>query len=146
MAFVFFIKKGVKMKELLYYIVGKIAAIHNKILTINDMYEYNLSDKTLHFLVIGFLGIALVLVIHPVFKLLAKTNHIMAITWIYAFTLIVVITFAIEIGQKVTNTGMMEFADIMYGVVGFLYMFFIFMMVRVAYHGIVKLIKMLKKK
>ena len=36
----------------------------------------------------------------------------MVIAWIYVFTLIIVITFAIEIGQKVTNTGNMEFADI----------------------------------
>ena len=35
-------------------------------------------------------------------------------------TLIIVITFAIEIGQKVTNTGNMEFADIVFGVVGFI--------------------------
>lgn len=41
------------------------------------------------------------------------------------FTLIIVITFAIEIGQKVTNTGNMEFADIVFGVVGFIVMFFI---------------------
>ena len=39
------------------------------------------------------------------------------------FTLIIVITFAIEIGQKVTNTGNMEFADIVFGVVGFIVMF-----------------------
>ncbi len=47
----------------------------------------------------------------------------MVIAWIYVFTLIIVITFAIEIGQKVTNTGNMEFADIVFGVVGFIVMF-----------------------
>ncbi|MDO4188229.1 MAG: hypothetical protein Q4D29_04495 [Lachnospiraceae bacterium] len=134
------------MKELLYYIVELIAKIHTKILTINDKYEYELSDKTLHFLVIGFLGLALVFVIHPVFKMLAKKGHVMVITWIYVFTLIVVITFAIEIGQKVTNTGYMEFADIMYGIVGFFYMFFVFALFRSAYHGILKLINYEKQK
>lgn len=134
------------MKEILYFIVELIARAHTKILSINDRYEYELSDKTLHFLVIGFLGLALVLVIHPLFKLLAKTGHVMVITWIYVFTLIVVITFAIEIGQKVTNTGVMEFADIMYGLVGFFYMFAVFALFRFAYHGILKLINFEKNK
>ncbi len=39
------------------------------------------------------------------------------------FTLIVVITFAIEIGQKITNTGNMEFADILFGITGFVIMY-----------------------
>lgn len=62
-------------------------------------------------------------VVYPVFKWLAKHDHVMVIAWIYVFTLIIVITFAIEIGQKVTNTGNMEFADIVFGVVGFIVMF-----------------------
>lgn len=60
------------MTKFLYMIVGLIAKIHTFILGINDSYEYALTDKQLHFLVIGLLGIALVLVIHPVFKYLAK--------------------------------------------------------------------------
>lgn len=134
------------MKDFLYAIVGAIAKIHESILSINNRYEYNLSDKSLHFLVIGFLGMALVLVIHPVFKWLVANNKTIVITWIYVFTLIVVITFAIEIGQKFTNTGVMEFADIMYGLVGFIYMFAIFLLFRFAYHGILKLINYEKNK
>ena len=114
------------MKELLYKIVGIVAKIHNYILSLNDAYEYNFSDKQLHFLVIGIMGLGLIFAIYPVFKWLAKHNHVMVIAWIYVFTLIVVITFAIEIGQKITHTGQMEFADIMFGLVGFLAMFFIY--------------------
>jgi len=33
--------------------------------------------------------------VYPVFKWLAKRNHVMVIAWIYVFTLIIVITFAI---------------------------------------------------
>jgi glycopeptide antibiotics resistance protein len=79
-----------------------------------------------------------------VFKWLAKHNHVMVIAWIYVFTLILVITFAIEIGQKVTNTGAMEFADIVFGVVGFIVMFFIFSIIREIYHLICRLIKYLR--
>ena len=52
-------------------------------------------------------------------------------------TLIIVITFAIEIGQKVTGTGNMEFADIVMGVFGFIVMFLVFSVLR----GIYKLIR-----
>ena len=114
------------MKEFLYMIVGWIAEIHSYLMRFNDSYEYNFSDKELHFIVIGLLGMAFVFIVYPVFKWLAKHNHVMVIAWIYVFTLILVISFAIEIGQKVTNTGAMEFADIVFGVVGFIVMFFIF--------------------
>lgn len=124
------------MKELLYTIVEYIAKIHNYILRLNDSYEYNFTDKELHFLVIGVLGMAFIFVVYPIFKWLAKRDHVMVIAWIYVFTLIIVITFAIEIGQKVTNTGNMEFADIMMGVLGFVAMFFIFSIVREIYKGI----------
>ena len=117
------------MKEFLYMIVGWIAEIHSYLMRFNDSYEYNFSDKELHFIVIGLLGMAFVFIVYPVFKWLAKHNHVMVIAWIYVFTLILVITFAIEIGQKVTNTGAMEFADIVFGVVGFIVMFFIFSIV-----------------
>ena len=107
----------------------------------NNEYEYNFSDKELHFLVIGILGMAFVFVVYPVFKWLAKRDHVMVIAWIYVFTLIIVITFAIEIGQKVTNTGNMDFADIVFGIVGFIVMFFAFSIVRGVYHGILNFIR-----
>ena len=122
------------MKSFLYWIVEIIAKIHNKLLGLNDAYEYNLSDKEFHFLVIGALGMGMIFVVYPVFKWLAKRGHIMTISWIYVFTLIIVITFAIEIGQRVTNTGVMEFADIAFGIVGFICMFVIFAAVRGIYH------------
>lgn len=122
------------MTRLLYFIVEIIAKIHGYLLRLNDAFEYNFSDKELHFLVIGALGMAMIFVVYPVFKWLAKRGHIMTISWIYVFTLVIVITFAIEIGQKVSNNGNMEFADIMFGVVGFLTMYVIFAIFRWVYH------------
>ena len=129
------------MKEFLYKIVGCIAYCHSYLGWLNDAYEYNFSDKQLHFLVIGVLGMAMIFVIHPVFKWLVRHNHVMVISWLYVFTVILVITFAIEIGQKVTGTGAMEFADIVFGVVGFLAMFLIFALIRGIYHAIRNLIR-----
>ena len=125
------------MKELLYGIVELLAKIHSYLLRFNDAYEYNFSDKELHFLVIGILGMIFIFVVYPVFKWLEKHDHVMVIAWIYVLTLIIVITFAIEIGQKVTGTGNMEFADIVMGVFGFIVMFLVFSVVR----GIYKLIR-----
>ena len=133
------------MKELLYLGVGIVAQIHNKIMQWNNAFEVNFTDKEMNFLVIGLLGMAMIFVVYPLFKYLAKRNHEMVIAWIYVFTVIVVITFAIEIGQKITNTGNMEFADIMFGLVGFIAMFLVFLAVRGVYHLILKLIKYWRK-
>lgn len=129
------------LTKFLYYIVELIARIHNKILSLNDSFEYNFTDKELHFLVIGALGMLLIFVIYPIFKWLARKNHVMVIAWIYVFTVMIVITFAIEIGQKVTHTGVMEFADIVLGILGFIVMFLVFSVIRGIYKGILYLIR-----
>ena len=134
------------MKELLYWVVGIIAKFHDKIMSLNNAFEANFTDKELHFLVIGLLGMAMLFVIYPLFKYLAKHNHEMVIAWIYVFTVVVVITFAIEIGQKITGTGHMEFADIMFGLVGFMAMFIAFCILRLIYHGIRQLVRRWKEK
>jgi TRAP-type uncharacterized transport system fused permease subunit len=121
--------------------VEQIARIHNYILRLNDAYEYNFSDKQLHFLVIGLLGMAMIFLVYPLFKWLAREHHELVIAWIYVFTLILVITFAIEIGQKVTNTGSMEFGDIVFGVMGFVAMFAIFALLRSLFHALQRLIR-----
>ena len=134
------------MRELLYAGVSLISRIHDKIMQLNNAFETNFTDKELHFLVIGLLGLGMIFVIYPLFKFLAKRNHEMVIAWIYVTTVIVVITFAIEIGQKITGTGNMEFADIMFGVIGFFAMFAAFCFLRAIYHGILRLIRHLKEK
>ena len=131
------------MTKLLYWGVRQVAKIHNYVMQLNDAYEMDFSDKELHFLVIGLLGLAMIFVVYPLFKFLAKHDHEMVIAWIYVFTVIIVITFAIEIGQKISGTGHMEFADIAYGILGFLAMFFAFCFIRGVYHLIKRLLKYL---
>ena len=129
------------MKEFLYNIMGWIAKFHSLFLRLNDRFEYDFTDKELHFIIIGVLGMGLIFVIYPLFKWLAKHNHIMVIAWTYVFTLILVLTFAIEIGQKVSGTGAMDFADIVFGVVGFIAMFLVFAVLREIWHLICRLRK-----
>ena len=134
------------MKQILLWGVSLVAKMHNYIMDLNNAYEMNFTDKDMHFLVFGLLGLGLIFVIYPLFRYLAKKNKIMTIAWIYVSTLMVVITFAIEIGQKVTNTGDMEFADIVYGLVGYMAMFVVFVIVRWIYRRILCLIRKNRRK
>ena len=134
------------MRDFLYMCVELVAEIHNQIMQLNNSYEVRLTDKELHFLVIGLLGMGMVFAIYPLFKYLASRGKEMSITFIYVFTVIIVITFAIEIGQKISKTGNMEFADIMYGLVGFLAMYAVFCVIRGIWHLILYLFRWLRDK
>lgn len=129
------------MKTIVYFLVYWIAYIHEKILSINDSGSFFLTDKQLHFLVIGLLGLLMIFIVYPIFKSLAENGHTMVIAWIYVFTVIIVITFAIEIGQWYSGSGVMELADVAYGIVGFLVIFLAFAIVRAIYHAILRLIR-----
>ena len=126
------------MKTFLYSLIAWFATAHEKILSLNDSYELYFTDKQLHFLVIGLLGMALIFVLHPLFTWLAKNDHVLVISWLYVFTVIVVVTFAIEIGQRVSGEGTMEFADIASGIVGFMLMFAVFAVVRWVILGLIR--------
>ena len=129
------------MSTFLYQILDFINDTHSYILTWNDAYEKNFTDKELHFIVIGLVGMAMILLIQPLFSLLAKTGHVLAISFIYVFTLILLLTFAIEIEQKITGSGVMDFDDIVFGVWGFLLMFLIYAIIRGIIIGIYHLIR-----
>lgn len=128
------------MSDFLYTVVRIIAVFHSAIMRWNDNCETVMSDKQLHFLVIGLLGMGLLFIIYPLFKLLSE-NHVLVIAWIYVFTVILVLVFAIEIGQGFTGTGAMDFDDIVAGVAGFMAMFVAFALVRAVVLLIVKCIK-----
>lgn len=130
------------MKSILGILVVFLAKIHNYILTLNDAHEQTFTDKQLHFLVIGILGMLMVAAIYPLFKALSE-NHVLLIVFIYVITVIIGLTFAIEIGQGMSGGGTMEFEDIVFGVVGFILMFVIFVVIRTigmaVVNGIVRL-------
>lgn len=134
------------MNRFFTYMINLIYTAHNQILSLNDAYEYNFTDKELHFLVIGIIGMLMIFAIYPFFKWLAKHNHIMTITFIYVLTLVVVLTFSIEIGQKAGNNGSMEFADIVFGVAGFMAMYFVFAVIREIFRLAFRLIRRVRQK
>ncbi len=107
------------MIKYLHLLLTWVSRAHGYILSLNDSFEYGFSDKELHFLVIGAVGLGLILLVYPVFRLLASRNRVLVITWIYALTVLVMLTFAIEIGQYITGSGTMEFGDVVAGMSGF---------------------------
>ena len=129
------------MKTLLYTLIEVITRAHEDIMRLNDTRAWFFSDKQLHFLVIGLIGMALVLVLQPIFTMLAESDHVIVITWLYVFTVILVLTFAIEIGQKASGSGAMEFEDIVFGVVGFLVMFAFYAVIRGMIRFVIRLIR-----
>ena len=68
--------------------------------------------------------------IHPLIRALCKKGMEILVSLLYTLTLVVVVTFGIEVGQQVTNTGHMEFADIVWGVAGFLAAFVVYLVVK----------------
>ena len=108
------------MTRYLHMLLAWVTRAHSTILSLNDRFEYAFTDKELHFLVIGAIGLMLILLVYPVFKLLANHNRVLAITWIYVLTVLLVLTFAIEIGQGITGRGTMDFGDVVAGMGGFL--------------------------
>lgn len=129
------------MVKFLYWIIELITRFHSVLLSLNDANEYNFTDKELHFLIIGVLGMLLIFAVHPLFLYLAKRKHIMTISWIYVFTLMIVLTFAIEIGQGFSRTGTMDFDDIMFGLVGFLAFYLVFVTIRAILRLILRLFR-----
>ena len=133
------------MESILETLMVMIAQSHSWILSLNDAYEQNFTDKELHFLVIGVIGMILVLAIYPLFKLLSR-NHVLIIVFIYVFTLIFVLTFAIEIGQWYSGSGTMDLDDVISGILGFLLMFVVFAVIREVFLAVWRLIRKITKR
>lgn len=129
------------MWDIIYRFTTWTSRLHDSILGINDAGGWYFDDKQLHFLVFGAIGMLLIFVLYPLFKFLANRNHTMVITWLYVFTVILVLAFAVEIGQWYMGTGRMESSDIAYGICGFLVMFLVFALLRGLYHAIRSMIK-----
>jgi hypothetical protein len=111
--------------------------IHDFIELFTGKMGWDLTDKDLHFWLIGIIGIVLFLSIHPILKALASLSFT-TVSFIYTFTILVVIVFALEIQQKITGRGQMEFEDAIVGLWGFFAMFAALMAVKLLFNTIFK--------
>ena len=105
------------------------AQVHESVMRLNDGFELSLGDKDLHFIIMALLAMALFFVVHAVFARLAKWS-ITAVSFIYVFTVMTVLGFAIEIGQRISGTGNMDFADVVAGLYGVLAFFAVYTVYR----------------
>lgn len=132
------------MVEILKLVASFINDLHDKVLDIIGIAGYPLNDKQLHFIFMALIGIIIFAFTQVVFKKLSKYS-ITAISFIYTLTVMVVIVFAIEIQQKLTNRGNMEFADIAYGLYGFIYIFIVYLLIKFIILAIKKMYKKYSK-
>lgn len=114
------------MTQLISLFIDIITRLHTKIMGINDN-TMILSDKALHFIVIGLFGFCMLLIIQPLFKWFATHDGVLFVTFIYVFTVVLTISFGIEIGQAYSGTGDMDFYDIASGLGGFFVFFGIYL-------------------
>ena len=124
------------MHRIIYFFINLITKLHTKFLSINDNSGLALTDKQLHFLIIGIFGFCLLFIIQPVFEWLSKRGAILLVTFSYVFTVVVVISFSIEIGQWLSGTGTMDFYDIASGLLGFFVFFAAYLILYLIYKGI----------
>ena len=128
------------MKEFILILAEIINSIHDIIGDISKSSGLEINDKDLHLWVFGLIGIISFFIVHFVFKTLSKYS-ITAISFIYTFTIMLVLVFAIEIQQKITGRGKMEFDDAVISLWGFLLFFAGFLLLK----GLTLLIKRLVK-
>lgn len=117
------------MAEIIKILMEIVNNVHDALQDISNGLNVSFNDKQLHFIIIGIIGIVIFSCTQTLFKWLSKYS-ITILSFIYTFTLLLVIVFAIEIGQKITNRGHMEFSDIVAGIMGFMYFFAIYLVVK----------------
>ena len=117
-------------ETLLYEATMITAQVHESFMHLNDSFELAFNDKELHFLVMFAIGMVLFFMVHFVFKRLARWS-ITAVSFIYVFTVMTVLGFAIEIGQRITGTGEMDMSDVISGLYGVLVFFLIYSAYRI---------------
>jgi hypothetical protein len=121
------------MGEIIRFTAEIVNMFHDILQELFKGFGFQLNDKELHFWIFGVLGIIFFLFIHVLFKWIS-TLSITGISFLYTFTVLVVIVFAIEIQQKITGRGNMEFADAIMGLWGFIAFFAIYLFFRLLFY------------
>ncbi|WP_273851367.1 hypothetical protein [Guptibacillus spartinae] len=128
------------MGEFIKLIVAIVNELHDIVIGVMSGLGFSITDKELHFWVIGLMGMGGFVVVQFLFRLLSKWS-ITAISFIYTITVLLVIVFAIEIQQKITGRGNMEFADAVVGLQGFVVLFLVYLTIRLLAMGVRRLQK-----
>ncbi|BCB02647.1 hypothetical protein [Bacillus sp. KH172YL63] len=115
------------MKEGITFIVDIINNLHDMLIVLAADLGFTLTDKDLHFWIMGGIGISVFFFVYVISKILSKLRFgITALAFFYTLTFMFVLVFAIEIQQAITNRGQMEFIDAIIGLWGYIVFFFIY--------------------
>lgn len=137
---ILFAKRENTLKEFILLLTEVVNALHDLIGSSTKTAGLELTDKDLHLWVFGIVGLCSFLFVHFIFRILAKYS-VTSISFIYTFSLMVILVFAIEIQQKITGRGKMEFDDAVVSLWGFLLFFAVFLFLKGIRIGLRKVIK-----
>ncbi|MDN6625986.1 MAG: hypothetical protein L0K82_02050 [Pisciglobus halotolerans] len=114
--------------------------------TIQSFAGASLSDKELHFYIIGIIGMATFFALFLLIKVIRRVKFSTTIlSFLFTFVLMVVFVFAIEIQQAVTQSGNMEFADIVSGLWGFVLFFSVYNIGAALFYGVFRMLRYRKR-
>jgi hypothetical protein len=121
------------MGEGIKFLVEVVNNIHDiLILILNDVLGLQMTDKDMHFWIMGFIGIFTFACVYVISKWLSEFPFgIHLIAFLYTLTFMFVLVFAIEIQQAITNRGNMEFVDAIIGLWGFIALFLVYVAIAV---------------
>ncbi|MGE7121704.1 hypothetical protein ACQKIC_15915 [Peribacillus sp. NPDC046944] len=136
------------LKEIILVLTEIINNIHDFILIfVSDTLNLNATDKDLHFWIMGIIGIIIFIFVLILSNIISRLRFgITILSFIYTFTVMVVLVFAIEIQQALTSRGNMEFQDAAIGLWGFIVFFLIFVVLSFLYLFIKRILKQTKKR
>ena len=136
------------LKEIILILTEIINNIHDFILIfVSDTLKSNATDKDLHFWIMGIIGIIIFIFVLFLSNIISRLRFgITILSFIYTFTVMVVLVFAIEIQQALTSRGNMEFQDAAIGLWGFIVFFLVFVILSFMYLFIKKFIKQTNKR
>ena len=122
------------MKEGIKLIVEFINNLHDFLIIIFNEYGFNLTDKDLHFWIMGFIGIFIFFSVYVISKWLSKLRFgITGLSFLFTLTFMFVLVFAIEIQQAITSRGNMEFMRCIIGLWGFIVFFIVYICIAIIF-------------
>ncbi|MFD0829316.1 hypothetical protein ACT8ZR_27470 [Neobacillus sp. M.A.Huq-85] len=119
------------MKETIQLLADIVNNLHDFIqIYVSSSLNLQLTDKDLHFWIMGMIGIVVFLFVLVISKIIVKMPFgITILSFLYTTTFMFVLVFAIEIQQALTNRGNMEFEDAIVGLLGFFAFFLVFVVI-----------------
>ena len=110
------------MSQMLKSLAAIMNELHHVIGLVTERMGLELSDKDLHFWTFGLFGVIMFILVDMLFRQIAKWS-ISALSFLYTLTFLAILAISIEVQQRITQQGAMQFSDIAAGLLGFLVLF-----------------------